>query len=77
MLKDPSELDESEAPLCQMFLDTLAELRGLNTPEKIQKAKLNGTYYEIPLIKGRLFESIRHQGGIKNTLQTAVDRIAK
>lgn len=77
MLKDPSELDESEAPLCQMFLDTLAELRGLNTPEKIQKAKLNGTYYEVPLIKGRLFESIRHQGGIKNTLQTAVDRIAK
>lgn len=77
MLKDPSELDESEAPLCQMFLDTLAKFRGLDTPEKIEKAKLNGTYYEVPLIKGRLFESIRHQGGIKNALQSAVDRIAK
>lgn len=77
MLRDPMELDESEAPLCDMFLKTLAEFKGLDTPEKIEKAKLNGTYYEVPLIKGRLFESIRHQGGIKNALQTAVDRISK
>lgn len=77
ILKDPAELDESEAPLCDMFLKTLAEFKGLNTPEKIEKAKLNRTYYEVPLIKGRLFESIRHQGGIKNALNSAVDRISK
>ena len=77
ILKDPSELDEKEASLCRLFLETLAELKGLNTPEKIQKAKANLSYYEVPLIKGRLFETIRHQGGITNALKTAVDRIAK
>lgn len=50
-LKDPSDtsLSKEESEFIEMFLDIVNTLKFNGDPDKIEKAKLDGTYYEVPL----------------------------
>lgn len=72
-LKDPTDtsLSKEESEFITMFLDIVNTLKFKGDPNRIEKAKLDGTYYEVPLAMASS-STLLHNNDVKTVVTEKV-----
>ena len=77
-IKPIEELPANERKLATIFLDTLAKYRGWTPEEIVKYRKQRGSeYYQVPLIKATIIESLSNKGDILKSISDWWSRLGE